>query len=266
MMKTLDILCASDLTQASNIALHYALDLAERAGTRVTLLHVLGRDERAGDTRELVNERMDRQVIDAGGNGRVSVLLLEGELLPALERETAHGHSLFVLGTHGPHGLRQALFGADILKVVRRSAVPSLVVQEGSPLQNAMGRIVMPVAGHSDIHTLLDAVCMLARHHASEVHVYQLIRPNESPSDELLRNKLTMLERLTAEGIRHVEVNEPSTMFSIGFAEPTIRYAERIGAGCIAIMAQASDEYRYMADAEKERMLTNTARIPVLCC
>lgn len=266
MMKTLDILCASDLTQASNTALHYALNLAERAGTRVTLLHVLGRDERAGDARELVNERMERQVMDAGGDGKVRVLLLEGDLLPALERETAHGHSLFVLGTHGPHGLRQALFGADILKVVRRSAVPSLVVQEESPLRNPMARIVMPVAGHSDIHALLDAVCMMARLHASEVHVYQLIRPNESPSDELLSNKVTMLERLTAEGIRHVEVNEPSTLFSIGFAEPTIRYAERIGAGCIAIMAQASDEYRYMADAEKERMLTNTPRIPVLCC
>ena len=71
MMKSLDILCASDLTQASNTALHYALDLAERAGTRVTLLHVLGRDERAGDARELVNERMERQVMDAGGDGKV---------------------------------------------------------------------------------------------------------------------------------------------------------------------------------------------------
>jgi hypothetical protein len=129
-----------------------------------------------------------------------------------------------------------------------------------------MGRIVMPVAGHSDISHMLDAVCMLARLYASEVHVYQLIRPNEQPSEELLSNKLVMLERLQREGIRHVEVNEPSTLFSIGFAEPTIRYAEKIGAGCIAIMSHASDEYRYMADAEKERMLTNSANIPVLCC
>jgi hypothetical protein len=75
-----------------------------------------------------------------------------------------------------------------------------------------------------------------------------------------------MLQRLEREGLRHLEVNEPSTVFSIGFAEPTIRYAEKVGAGCIAIMSHASDEYRYMADAEKERMLTNAAKIPVLCC
>ncbi|HNR56109.1 MAG TPA: hypothetical protein PKJ19_13145, partial [Flavobacteriales bacterium] len=58
---------------------------------------------------------------------------------------------------------------------------------------------------------------------------------------------------------------EPSTSFSIGFAQATIDYAEKVGAGALAIMAHASDEYRYIADAEKERMLTNTPRIPVLC-
>jgi hypothetical protein len=54
-------------------------------------------------------------------------------------------------------------------------------------------------------------------------------------------------------------------VFSMGFAEQTIRYAQEIGAGCIAIMAKASAEYSYIADAEKERMLANEARVPVLC-
>jgi nucleotide-binding universal stress UspA family protein len=265
-MKTLDILCATDLTPVSNTALNYALGLAEHASTQVSLLHVLGRSERDAQAREVVTGRMNEQVADADGQGRTRMLLIEGDLAEVVAKESAQGHSYMVVGTHGPHGLRQTLFGADILKMVRRSAVPSLVVQEQSPLDNSMGRIVMPVAGHSDISHMLDAVCMLARLYASEVHVYQLIRPNEQPSEELLSNKLVMLERLQREGIRHVEVNEPSTLFSIGFAEPTIRYAEKIGAGCIAIMSHASDEYRYMADAEKERMLTNSANIPVLCC
>jgi len=30
-------------------------------------------------------------------------------------------------------------------------------------------------------------------------------------------------------------------------------------------MAKASDEFRYIADAEKERILANEARIPVIC-
>ncbi|MBL7980712.1 MAG: universal stress protein [Flavobacteriales bacterium] len=265
-MKTLDILCATDLTTVSNTALNYALGLAEHASTQVSLLHVLGRGERDAQAREVVTGRMNEQVAEANGQDRTRILLIEGDLAEVIAKESVQDHSYMVVGTHGPHGLRQTLFGADILKMVRRSAVPTLVVQERSPVDNSMGRIVMPVAGHSNIGRMLDAVCMLAKLYASEVHVYQLMRPNEQPSDELLENKLAMLQRLEREGIRHLEVNEPSTVFSIGFAEPTIRYAEKIGAGCIAIMSHASDEYRYMADAEKERLLTNASNIPVLCC
>ncbi|MEO5584342.1 MAG: hypothetical protein ABIQ75_02715, partial [Flavobacteriales bacterium] len=70
---------------------------------------------------------------------------------------------------------------------------------------------------------------------------------------------------LKKEGIAIKTVEEPSTSFSVGFSWPTIDYAKRVGAGCIAIMSVASDEYRYIADAEKERLLTNEPGIPVLC-
>lgn len=74
-----------------------------------------------------------------------------------------------------------------------------------------------------------------------------------------------MVEWLGKEGIAVKTVEEPSTSFSVGFSWPTIDYAKRVGAGCIAIMSVASDEYRYIADAEKERLLTNEPGIPVLC-
>ncbi len=91
------------------------------------------------------------------------------------------------------------------------------------------------------------------------------MRPGEQPSDQLLKNKVLMLDRLEKEGIQRVESNVPSTVFSMGFAEQTLRFAQEIGAGCIAIMARASDDYRWIADAEKERLLVNAHSIPVLC-
>lgn len=258
-----DILCTSDLTPTASTALRFALREADHFGSSVTLLHVLtksGEEERAS-----ISDRLIRQIAEANGTERVNVRLVEGKFMERIAEESAHGHGLTVLGTHGPRGWRQNLFGADILKLVRSLATPSLVVQEASDPNKVMDRIVLPVAGHADIDKLLTMVCELAKRHASEVHVYQLMRPNESPSDELLANKLHMLNRLQDEGLRHVEANVPSTTFSVGFAGPTIDYATRIGAGCIAIMAHASDEYRYIADAEKERILVNESFIPVLC-
>lgn len=260
-----DILCTTDLTPVSDNALRHALGLAERMGSKVTLLHVLGRKERNPEGHAQAEAAMDAQIARSQGTGRVARLLQEGDYVDRIAEETAKDHAFMVVGTHGPHGLRQNLFGANILKLVRRSAIPSLVVQEKSPMRPVLERIILPVAGHSTIGKLIDAVCLLARAHAAEVHVFQLMRPNEQPSDELLANKLTMLQRLQEENIRHVEANEPFTEFSVGFAGPTITYANKVGAGAIAIMAHASDEYRYIADAEKERLLTNDAFIPVLC-
>lgn len=260
-MDTKRILCTSDLTKASDVALAYALRVAERIDAQVTLLHV----QVKGEEEEDAVEAMEAQIARTNGRERVRTLLLTGPFMDRIGEESGEGYELVVVGTHGPRGLRQHLFGADILKLVRRLEVPSLVVQERSVVENDLARIVLPVAAHADLEQLLSMVCRLAKAHGSEVHIYQLMRPNDSPSDDLLKNKSEMMFRLKDEGIPYQEINEPITSFSIGFAEPTIRYAERIAAGCIAIMAIASDEYRYIADAEKERLLANDAHIPVLC-
>jgi nucleotide-binding universal stress UspA family protein len=260
-----DILSATDLTPAADIALHFALRIADRSTSQVTLLHVVEEGQATGPDGLNHLGRLDDQVQRMNGTERVRKLLLEGNFMTRIAEESERDHALVVIGTHGPRGIRQTLFGADILKLVRRMARPSLVVQETTPTENTFDRIVMPVAGHTDIDGLVAAVAMLARLHTSEVHIYQLVRPNEEPSPQLIANKQRMMASLTEAQVRCVEVQEPPTHFSIGFAEPTIRYAERIGAGCIAMMAHASNDHRYIADAEKERLLTNDASIPVLC-
>lgn len=264
-MLSQNILCATDLTPASDQAVRAAVLIAERLGTKVTLLHVLNKDERTEAAKNAVLGTMEAQSTNAHGAAFVNTKLLEGDFMKVIAEETARDHSIMVVGTHGARGIRQNLLGADILKLVRNSSIPSCVVQEGSDTEQLLQKIVMPVAAHADIERLLNVVGTMAKAFASEVHVFQLIRPMEEPSDELLANKLKMLQWFEKENVRVKEVNSPSTKFSIGFAEPTIQYAKEIGAGCIAFMAHASDEYRYIADAEKERLLANDARIPVLC-
>ncbi|MCB9183897.1 MAG: universal stress protein [Flavobacteriales bacterium] len=258
-----DLLCTTDLSPASDTALTHAIALGDRLGARVSLLHVIGKQERDAGAKEKVKADIEAKLDRLGAQARI--LLPDGDFMSEIVSESGRGHLMLVMGTHGPHGLRQTLFGADILKLVRKSAVPSYVVQAHSPVDRELNRIVLPVAGHAEIGRLLDTVCLLAKACAAEVDVYQLVRPGESPSDALLDNKLRMIERLQEEGIRHQEVNEPSSSFSVGFAKATIDYAKRVNAGAIAIMAHASDEFRYIADAEKERILANESGIPVIC-
>ncbi len=259
-----NVLCPSDLSETSMVGVAYAEHLAQRFGGAVTLLHVMDRHERRDDGGALVKEELEEQRSSIS-KVAATAHVRPGEFMEGIAEESRNGHVLMVCATHGIRGLRQSLFGPDIIKLVRKVDIPSLVVHKNSPANNGFGTIVLPVAGHPDISRLLDAVCLLAGKFGSTVHIYQLERPGEKASPELERNKRLMMERLRTEGIAHQVVEEPSQGFSVGFSQPTIAYAQKSGAGCIAIMANASEEYRYIADAEKERLLTNEPGIPVLC-
>ena len=259
-----NILCPTDLSDTALKGVHYAEILAKRFNGGVTLLHVLDKQDTKGDGPSKAKTAMESQRAGAK-EVIVNLQLREGEFMNEITEESKKGHSLMVCATHGLRGLKQSLFGAHILKLVRKVETPTLVVQKNSPDNNDFATIVMPVASHTGIDHLLDAVCLVAKHFGSTVHIYQLIRPGEEASVELMQNKERMTKRLASEGIPHKQVEEPSHSFSVGFSWPTIEYAKRVHAGCIAIMSVPSEEYRYIADAEKERFLTNESGIPVLC-
>jgi nucleotide-binding universal stress UspA family protein len=260
-MEKKDILCATDLSPASKTAVSYAMDLSRRASSSLKLLHVIGDEKERASALQAM-----RSQAEAAGSADVGQLVALGEPLEQIAQECARGHWLMVLATHGLRGLRQKLLGADILKLVRKVHIPCLVVKEQSPKDLGIGPFVLPVAAHEDVDRLIDIVIELSRIYSAEVHVYRLLRPGENPSDELLRNRAKMEERLITAGVKHQMVDEPRHSASIGFAGPTIDYAEKAGAALIAMMSHASKEYTYMADAEKERLLTNPANIPILCC
>ncbi|MBK8948800.1 MAG: universal stress protein [Flavobacteriales bacterium] len=259
-----DLLCPVDMSELGATALAHAVRLAKASESSVTLLHVRDKHERAGPVGDQVRAELDALVQRTAGGAPVRVIYRDGNFMKEIAAEAAAGHALMVAGTHGPRGLRQNLFGADILKLVRHVGLPSWIMQRDSPAHR-VERLVMPVSGHEEIGRLLDTVTWLAKLDGTEVHVYQVMRPNEEPSEQLRTNKRRALHHLEQAGVRTVEVNEPLTVFSVGFAEQTIRYAHSVDAHGFAIIADASDEYRYLADAEKERLLVNEHAIPVLC-
>ncbi|MBS1570366.1 MAG: universal stress protein [Bacteroidetes bacterium] len=261
----MNILCPTDLTLAADVALAYAGHIAKQTSGSVTLFHALGKKDAKGDGADLAKAHADVLGNLSGLGVKVDKLQREGAFMKEIVTEAGKGCKLMVAGTHGVQGLRQEMLGSDMLKLVRTVPVPTLVVQLYSKRKVAMDRIVMPVAGHTDIKPLLDAVCLLAKAYGAEVDVYQQLVEGESTSNALLKNKVAMIDRLKKEGVRYNEVNEPVGKHFEGFATLTIRYAHKVGAGCIAVMAMASGEHKKIADKEKQELLTNEKGIPVLC-
>lgn len=140
-MKIENILVPTDFSPCSEQALDYALELAEKLGANVQLLHVIGipsygvpelgvgitatmMDNLIADNQAALDELARTrkgigQTLVRAGDAR-DVILQTAEELEA---------DLIVMGTHGRRGLSRALLGSVAEMIVRTSPVPVLTVR-----------------------------------------------------------------------------------------------------------------------------------------
>jgi nucleotide-binding universal stress UspA family protein len=139
------ILCPVDFSETSDIALGYAVPLAERFGARITALHVyqlmgliypedvlvdpMGTDAKL---RKSCEERLDKAVGKyTTGGVQITTALREGlPYVEILEAAGTLGADLIVMGTHGRSGIQRALVGSVTERVLRSATVPVLSVRE----------------------------------------------------------------------------------------------------------------------------------------
>ncbi len=147
------ILCAHDLSYASEPALKLALDLARRLGAALTVVHateppypratMLGGDTFSADELELLTGIARRGEAAAlrvlqdelrAHEGKdslpVEVVVRQGipvDIVCRVARELSS--DLLVVGTHARKGLEHALLGSVAERLVRTSPCPVLVVR-----------------------------------------------------------------------------------------------------------------------------------------
>lgn len=259
----IQILVPYDFTEVAAMAARQACMLKSALPVEVTLLHVIAS--------ERVPTRLDELIFHARELSKelgpvVKAKEQIGLVLPTLEKEASNGtYTLMVAGTHGPHGLRQFLFGADILSLVKHCSCPSIVLQHQSVPRNRISRILLPIGAHDQYIRLVEQVGGLAKAFSAEVVIYAVRRPMESLSPDAARNTEKAQKFLRTIGVEFQSVEEELKMVSFGFARQTLEYANDNHFDLVAIMPHSSHQYGFMADAEKERMLTNEYGIAILC-
>ncbi|MFZ4520550.1 MAG: universal stress protein [Bacteroidales bacterium] len=257
------IIVPTDLTRAANQAVRQAVVIARKAGFSLTLFHV----QEAGPGSETIEKLKEEASLISKVEGvPCDVIVKTGNVLEQIvvmvcEKE----YDLVVIGTHGSAGIRQKLFGADILKLVAKIPVPVMVVSEESPLIEEFNRIVLPVGSHDNFNQGVDAVLLLAGIFDVEVHLYSIQKPGFEWPARMLANIDETTRRFTEKGVKLVRKKEDQDDFSQGFARQTIRYARLIGADVLWMMSVASEDYYYMSKTYKESILFNEDHLPVLC-
>jgi nucleotide-binding universal stress UspA family protein len=140
------IMVMTDFSEASDMALNYALALARRYDARIYLAHVLTQDAYqmaepalAQMTYQRMRQGAEQSIADILISGKLrgvphEVLLEEGYYWPVVERLIQeHEIDLVVTGTHGRGEFKKVLLGSAAEEVFRRANCAVLTVGPHNP-------------------------------------------------------------------------------------------------------------------------------------
>lgn len=259
------ILIPIDFTPAVDTAIEFGKLMAKKSQSGITLLHIYEDGDLTGEECQHKLNVLADKIIAEGVN--CNSLMVDGSIFTEIpDIASSSEFEMMVIATHGRKGLRQKFFGPDILKLLKKIPLPALVVQEGSHIpSDGFKKAVFPVGAHDDFVNKIDAMVMFAGIFDTEIHIYSIDKPGFDQSDKLRKNILQAEEAFTAKGISFKRIAEDQKMFSVGYARQTMNYADQEQADMIAIMSIPTQENAYFADSDKEIIITNDLKIPVLC-
>lgn len=260
------ILIPIDFTDVTDKAIEFGKFLARKSQSDISLLHVFEDD---GISLEECEDKLKALADKINTEEDISCDFIchKGNIFTVIPEIVANNaFHVMVIATHGPRGIRQKFFGPDILKLLKKICIPTLVVQENSIVpEEKFKTAIFPVGGHNEYDKMIDAMTLFAGWVDPEIHMYSIRKAGFDQNDKLKENIKKADQKFSEKGINFKRVSEDQTVFSVGFAKQTLQYADKIQAGLIAIMVTATREHFYFADSDKEAILTNDKGIPVLC-
>lgn len=259
------IIVPTDLTKAAEKAISQAIVIARKSGSSLTLLHIM--DKKLSEAEEIKNAlKTEAEMITGNAGVSCDVILREGNIFEAIPYVAgSNEYDLMVIGTHGMKGIRQNLFGSNILKLVSKTPLPVLVLQEDSPVIESIRKIVLPASSHETFKIEVEAIAYLASLFDIEVHLYSIQKVGFPWPDQLVKNTKEAIKTFEERGVRIKRIKEEQKVYSQGYAKQTLLYAHETGADIVCMIAMPSEEYYYFAHSDKEAILMNEYRIPVLC-
>ncbi|MBE0661446.1 MAG: universal stress protein [Bacteroidales bacterium] len=264
-MSTKRILVPVELTQASDKVAAYAGIIAKKANLELSLLHI---SRGKSDMDAIEQLKSMAQKLESESSVKCDYLVKEGNLFNEMANVANDPmYSMMIIGSHGSKGIREKLLGSDILKLVKNIPVPVLTIQETGynfP-EKGIQKIVFPASAHTTFDKVIDATVFFAKLFESEVYVYTVEKPGSPWSDVLRSNIEKAISAFERNSINFTRVNEQQSSYSPGYAKQILQYAGKIKADMISVISTPTSEHYYIADSDKERLLTNELQIPVLC-
>ena len=169
--------------------------------------------------------------------------------------------SLVVMGTHGMKGM-QKLTGSWALKVIVKSKIPFIVVQDPPADQERYHNIVFPVDFRGENKEKMKMAIFMGKYFESKIHMLVSVSTDKNLLKKTNINLNFAVKYLIQNNIEY-EIHD---MPKGNIAEQTIDFAQKINADLILIVTTKNITFAdYVVGASEQYIIANSSKIPVCC-
>jgi nucleotide-binding universal stress UspA family protein len=252
-----------DFTHVAEYALAHAVKISRMVGNEICLLHIV--DSKINPEEEAAKKIKLTQTSDENCkkfNIPIAFHISKGSIFSAIA-DFAHDRdaSLVVMGTHGMKGM-QKLTGSWALKVIVKSKVPFIVVQDPPADQDRYHNIVFPLDFRNENKEKIKMAIFMGKYFDSKIHILETVATDKNLMKKTNINMNFAIKYLMQNNIEY-EIHD---MPKGDLAQQTIDFAQKINADLILIMTTKNITFAdYMIGAQEQYIIANSSKIPVCC-
>jgi len=263
------ILVPTDFSMVCENAMMHAAGIAKQINANLVLTHVINKDTKAylqktKQSKETVLDYLKdyQKRLMTEFDIPVDIRVLEGKIteqIPRLVKEL--GIDLLTFGTHGKKGM-QIITGSHAMKLISALNIPVLVVQKRG-FEKGYQKIVFPVNTSTHYHVKLDWTIFIAKSFDATVKLFVYNEPRQKVREKMEKVLLNICDTFKAHGIKYTE---DIARYEANFPKQIMEFAISNSAQLIMIKVD-NDEFEpsFVVGSPEEKMLFNTAQIPVFC-
>jgi nucleotide-binding universal stress UspA family protein len=252
-----------DFSHVAENALAHAVKISRMVNNDICLLHIVD----SGITPKAYAETttlLKRLIEENGKKYNVPIMyhVSKGSIFSEIaEYVNEKEASLVVMGTHGMKGM-QKLTGSWALKVIVKSKIPFIVVQDPPADQEKYHNIVFPIDFRSENKGKIKMAIFMGKFFESKIHMLV----SNSTDTGILRKTRTNVNFAIKYLIQNNIDYEIHDMPKGKIADQTIDFAQKINADLILIVTTKNITFAdYMLGASEQQIIANSSKIPVCC-
>ncbi|MBK9392272.1 MAG: universal stress protein [Bacteroidetes bacterium] len=252
-----------DFTIVAEHALAHAVKISRMVGNDICLLHIVDTGIKAAEESDKKNKLL--KIVEekaAQYNAGITWHISKGSIFSAIaDFANDKEASLVVMGTHGMKGM-QKLTGSWALKVIVKSKVPFIVVQEPPADQEKYHNIVFPIDFRAENKEKLKMAIFMGKYFDSKIHLLVA-----TTNDKILTKKTKVNLNF---GVKYLIQNnidyEIHEIAKGDFAQQTLDFSLKMNADLIVIVTTKNITFAdYVVGASEQYLIANSSKIPVCC-